>query len=102
MMACPGCFKETRDDAFCGRCRKRLFDGKKVPRGPAILPPGLQRSQACGYAWPDVNIRDSDQDLPCLEGRPAGDGGLGWPVHPQAHPAWNAPAAAACSRSTST
>jgi serine/threonine-protein kinase HipA len=35
MTACPGCFKETRDDAFCGRCRKRLFDGKKVPR---VLP----------------------------------------------------------------
>ena len=35
MMACPGCFKEGRDDAFCGRCRKRLFDGKKVPR---VLP----------------------------------------------------------------
>ena len=35
MTACPGCFKETRDDAFCGRCRKRLFDGKKVLR---VLP----------------------------------------------------------------
>lgn len=35
MTACPGCFKEGRDDAFCGRCRKRLFDGKKVSR---ILP----------------------------------------------------------------
>jgi serine/threonine-protein kinase HipA len=35
MTACPGCFKETRDDAFCGRCKKRLFDGKKVPR---VLP----------------------------------------------------------------
>jgi len=29
-MACPGCFKEGRDDIFCARCRKRLFDGKKV------------------------------------------------------------------------
>lgn len=35
MMRCPGCFKEGRDDAFCNGCRKRLFDGKKVPR---ILP----------------------------------------------------------------
>ena len=35
MTGCPGCFKETRDDAYCGRCRKRLFDGKKVPR---VLP----------------------------------------------------------------
>jgi serine/threonine-protein kinase HipA len=35
MTACPGCFKEGKDDAFCGRCRKRLFDGKKVPR---VLP----------------------------------------------------------------
>lgn len=33
--ACPGCFKEWRDDAFCNGCRKRLFDGKKVPR---VLP----------------------------------------------------------------
>jgi serine/threonine-protein kinase HipA len=32
---CPGCFKEWRDDAFCNGCRKRLFDGKKVPR---VLP----------------------------------------------------------------
>jgi serine/threonine-protein kinase HipA len=29
---CPGCFKEWRDDAFCNGCRKRLFDGQKVPR----------------------------------------------------------------------
>jgi serine/threonine-protein kinase HipA len=35
MTACPGCFKDGKDDAFCGRCRKRLFDGKKVPR---VLP----------------------------------------------------------------
>ena len=35
MTGCPGCFKETRDDAYCGRCRARLFDGKKVPR---VLP----------------------------------------------------------------
>ena len=35
MTGCPGCFKEGRDDAYCGRCRKRLFDGKKVPR---VLP----------------------------------------------------------------
>lgn len=33
--ACPGCFKEWRDDAFCNGCRKRLFDGKKVPK---VLP----------------------------------------------------------------
>jgi serine/threonine-protein kinase HipA len=32
MTACPGCFKDGKDDAFCGRCRKRLFDGKKVSR----------------------------------------------------------------------
>jgi serine/threonine-protein kinase HipA len=35
MTACSGCFKETRDAAFCERCRKRLFDGKKVSR---VLP----------------------------------------------------------------
>ncbi len=35
MTACPGCFKDGKDDAFCGRCRKHLFDGKKVSR---ILP----------------------------------------------------------------
>lgn len=35
MTVCPGCFKEGRDDAFCGRCKRRLFDGKKVPR---VLP----------------------------------------------------------------
>lgn len=35
MTACPGCFKDGKDDAFCGRCRKRLFDGKKVSR---VLP----------------------------------------------------------------
>ena len=33
--ACPGCFKGWRDDAFCNGCRKRLFDGKKVP---SVLP----------------------------------------------------------------
>ena len=35
MTRCPGCFKEGRGDAFCGRCRGLLFDGKKVPR---VLP----------------------------------------------------------------
>lgn len=35
MTACPGCFKDGKDDAFCGRCRKRLFDGKKISR---VLP----------------------------------------------------------------
>jgi serine/threonine-protein kinase HipA len=34
MTGCPGCFKGERD-TFCGRCRKRLFGGKKVPR---VLP----------------------------------------------------------------
>ena len=34
MTGCPGCFK-GEDNAFCGRCRKRLFGGKKVPR---VLP----------------------------------------------------------------
>jgi serine/threonine-protein kinase HipA len=34
MTGCPGCFK-GEGDAFCGRCRRRLFGGKKVPR---ILP----------------------------------------------------------------
>ena len=32
MTACPGCFKEGLHDTFCGRCRKRLFDGKRVSR----------------------------------------------------------------------
>jgi serine/threonine-protein kinase HipA len=35
MTGCPGCFKEGKHDTFCGPCRKRLFDGKKVPR---VLP----------------------------------------------------------------
>ncbi len=30
MMRCPGCFK-IEQTTFCGACRKRLFDGKKVP-----------------------------------------------------------------------
>jgi hypothetical protein len=30
------------------------------PSRPAILAPGLQRSKAGGYAWQDVDIRDSD------------------------------------------
>lgn len=30
MMRCPGCFKAERN-TFCTPCRKRLFDGKKVP-----------------------------------------------------------------------
>lgn len=34
MNRCAGCFKETRDD-FCGKCRRELFDGAKVPR---VLP----------------------------------------------------------------
>lgn len=32
---CPGCFKQRKDDAFCNGCRKRLFDGKKIP---SVLP----------------------------------------------------------------
>ncbi len=31
MTGCPGCFKEG-GDAFCAKCRKRLFGGKKVAR----------------------------------------------------------------------
>lgn len=34
MTGCPGCFK-GENDAFCGRCRRHLFGGKKVPR---VLP----------------------------------------------------------------
>ena len=30
MMPCPGCFKVGKNNAFCGPCRKRLFDGNKV------------------------------------------------------------------------
>jgi len=32
---CPGCFKKGKDHAFCLGCRKRLFDGRKVP---SVLP----------------------------------------------------------------
>ncbi len=32
MTHCPGCLKAGHD-AFCGTCRKRLFDGKRVPFG---------------------------------------------------------------------
>ena len=35
MTSCPGCLKPGRDDAFCRRCRKSLFDGTKVSR---VLP----------------------------------------------------------------
>ena len=31
MTSCPGCFKDGRNDAYCGRCRKHLFAGKRVP-----------------------------------------------------------------------
>jgi serine/threonine-protein kinase HipA len=45
MMACPGCFKEGRDDAFCGRCRKRLFDGNEVPRVLAFSRPAYDAAK---------------------------------------------------------
>jgi serine/threonine-protein kinase HipA len=45
MMACPGCFKEERDDAFCRRCRKRLFDGKEVPRELAFSRPAYNAAK---------------------------------------------------------
>jgi serine/threonine-protein kinase HipA len=34
MNRCAGCLKESRSD-FCGKCRRELFDGAKVPR---VLP----------------------------------------------------------------
>lgn len=30
MIRCPGCYK-AEEDTYCRACRKRLFDGKKVP-----------------------------------------------------------------------
>lgn len=33
-MSCPGCYKQG-SDRFCASCRKKLFDGEKIP---AVLP----------------------------------------------------------------
>lgn len=32
MTTCAGCLLPWKDASFCGRCRKKLFDGKAVPR----------------------------------------------------------------------
>lgn len=42
MMRCPGCFK-TGEDTYCGTCRKRLFDGKKVPFNLAFSRPAYDK-----------------------------------------------------------
>jgi serine/threonine-protein kinase HipA len=45
MMACPGCFKEKKGDAFCARCQKRLFDGIAVPRVLAFSRPAYDAAK---------------------------------------------------------
>ena len=75
-MGCPGCFK-GEDDAFCGRCRRRLFGGKKIPRVLPFSRPAYDQKKLAVVAGTDVDLRHPDQDLPRLEGRPAGNGGVG-------------------------
>ena len=59
MMRCPGCFKADRS-TFWAPCRKRLFDGKKVPFVLPFSRPDYEKSK---LKIPDLH----ESDIEALE-----------------------------------
>lgn len=44
-MPCPGCYKEQSRSAYCSDCRRKLFDGVKIPHVLGFNPPSYANFQ---------------------------------------------------------